>query len=175
MLSRKSEESQHSYDLDSDPARVSRSARGQFLRNFVGLILLSLLAYEGLQPYYATFLWRDRRPWVARFAAQPDRRDPAFGPFLRRIEETTPPGSSIVIVTPNPDWYVQYGFMYFRALYVLEGRHVLPALSPLPDNTPRVDRLSSADFVAGWRTNFHSPLYDPIWSNDLSSLSRRKR
>lgn len=136
------------------------------------VVLFALFVYGGMRPHYEGFLWADRKAWNARLSRQPDRHDPSYPDFLRHVEESTTPGSTVLIITPNADWFVQYGYLYFRGMYLLEGRRVLPVVSR--SGVVYGDRFRTADYVAAWHMQYTSPIHDTVWTTATASLSRRR-
>ena len=70
-----------------------------------------------------------------------------YDAFLDDVHRSTPPGASIAIEVPR-DLEREYAYRYYRAMYRLPGRRVVP-LKDVQDRA-HPERLAQADYVASW-------------------------
>jgi hypothetical protein len=86
--------------------------------------------------------------FVGRLVDRGPRTLLPYDAFLVEVHRRTPPGSSIAIEAPAPKFQPDYAYRYYRAVYRLPGRRVIPLKDA--DDRDHPERLAQADFVATW-------------------------
>lgn len=92
--------------------------------------------------------------------------------FLIQVARRTPPGASIAIYVPTPKFEPEYAYRYYRAVYRLPGRRVIPLRDP--DDREHPERMAQADYVAAWNASAELP-HPLVWSGHFGRLYRRAR
>jgi len=130
--------------------KIDLAARLRSPRFVLGIVLLAVLAYFGLQPYYVRFLFVDRGPWAQMLTDFPDRRTPAYLDLVKVAAREIPPDASVAVLFPTLEWHRGYSYAYFRAQYFLPGRTVIPLGWP---TGAQPARIAEADWVIVFGTD----------------------
>ena len=106
------------------------------------------------------------------------RQLPDFGPtamlqydhFLIEVAKRTPPDSSVAIYVVTPKFEPNYAYRYYRAVYRLPGRRVVPIMDA--DDRSHPERMAQADYIAAWATT-RTFEHQQVWAGNLGTLYRR--
>lgn len=137
----------------------------------IRLIAAGALVIAAVSPGYFTFLAHPLAQSRAQFATIIDKPAPGMTDFLSSVRARTRPGDRIAIVILSTDWE-PYSYVYFRAVYQLSGRRVIPVVDDRSVVHP--ERLREATYVAAWGARFRSDEFTTVWSGDGGSLARRR-
>jgi hypothetical protein len=136
------------------------------------LAACALIALVGLHLDYklVAFPFLDREAFHRAFTAMPDGQWGEYARFLDGVREHTKPGDRIGVIVPNMHWDYGYAYAYYRAIYFLTGREVLPLLyrtdAPIPEN------LGKAEYLAVW--NAPAPHAHVVWQGNGGVLLSRR-
>ena len=106
-----------------------------------------------------------------RAALEAMSEEPGYREFLKEVEARTEKGSTILVVAPRPWGNGQYEYVYYRAVYLVASRTVLPAR--WNDNRPIRENAQSARYVAAWDMRIESPSHELVWQGTRGALYRR--
>ena len=139
------------------------------LRRPLALILFLALALLSIDRGLLKFAFADR----AKLAeiSRVDRDTSEYRQFLEDVRNRTRPGDSIGLMVPLMRWRPSYSTAYFRACYTLAGREVLPLIRD--DNSPAVENLARAKYVAAWRRDVTDATRRVVWRGDRGVLLER--
>lgn len=143
----------------------------RFTSTLVRLIAAGALVIAAMSPEYLRFLAQPLAQSRAQFAAIIDKPAPGMADFLTAVRARTQAGDRIAIVILSSDWEL-YSYVYFRAVYQLSGRRVIPVVDDRSVAHP--ERLREATYVAAWGARFRSDEFTTIWAGDGGSLARRR-
>lgn len=141
-------------------------------RFVAGVVLLAALLFYGLQPFYARFVFVDRRPWADMLSRFPDRRDPTYVDLVKKSSETIPMGATVAVLYSTLDWNRGYSYAYFRAQYFLPGRKVVPLGWPTGAHPGRV---TEADWLIVHGADPPGGPWTPVVDLPSGKLLRRQR
>jgi hypothetical protein len=146
------------------------AARFRSPRFVLGLALLAVFTYVGLQPFYGRFLFVDRSPWAQMLEAFPDRRNPAYLELVKRAADEIPSGDSVAVLFSTLEWHRGYSYAYFRAQYFLPGRTVVPLGWPAG---PQPHRIAEAEWAIVFGTDPPDGEWRVVVSGPGGELLRR--
>ncbi|MBI2212504.1 MAG: hypothetical protein HYU52_02565 [Acidobacteria bacterium] len=133
-------------------------------------LLLVGLAVGAFETLYLQMLRAHGRDGI-RTALASMTDEPGYAAFLREVENRTEEGATIVILTPRPWGRGAYEYVYYRAVYLVDGRTILPAL--WIGNEPLFDNVRKADYIAAWGMPVTAPSHERVWSGAGGGLYRR--
>lgn len=133
-------------------------------------LLLCGLAAGAFESLYLRMLSAEARSSI-RAALASMAEEPGYAAFLREVEARTEEGSTIVMLTPRPWGRGGYEYVYYRAVYLVDGRTILPAL--WLGNEPLFDNVSKAKYIAAWGMPVTSPSHELVWSGPGGALYRK--
>ena len=92
--------------------------------------------------------------------------------FLIEVDRRMPAGTSIAIYAPASRFEPGYAFSYYRAVYRLPGRRVVPLKDP--DDRDHPERMAQVDYIAAWDAKTALP-HTLVWRGEGGTLYRRAR
>jgi hypothetical protein len=134
-------------------------------------LLLGGLAACAFEPLYLKVFRASARSQL-RATLSSLAEEPGYGEFLREVEARTEPGSTIVILAPRPWGEGGYEYVYYRAVYLVEGRRILPAI--WTNNEPAFGNVREARYIAAWSMPVTSPSHELVWAGPKGGLYRKR-
>ena len=115
------------------------------MRRHAAMLLLAALIILGLRDNYVRYFFPSSRP---AFTRSPQKFDPAYERFLDDVDRVIPQRRSVGVVT-NANGWPGYFYWYYRALYRLAGRSIVPMYQP--QRSVRSAQVFDTDYIVFWK------------------------
>ncbi|MEO8217412.1 MAG: hypothetical protein ABI718_10070 [Acidobacteriota bacterium] len=114
----------------------------------LGLFLMIVGSFE---PFYVRIFFSDRDALRRLYVELPYRKLPGFRPLLSRVRELTPLHAKVALWVPPGRWNEGYEYGYYRSVYLIAGREVVPLLDAADHFLS--SNLDQADYLVCWHCN----------------------
>ena len=126
----------------------------------------------GFEPFYLRIFALDRAALRQTYLELPYRKLPGFRTLLTESRKATPPGARVALWLPSGRWESGYEYGYYRSVYLLAGREVLPLLDDSSRFLPA--NLAAADYVICWHCRPPFNGFEDILQTPDGVLARKR-